>query len=82
MKAFQKEACSCRRYTREVKLVLPIAELALYNADMEEVIEPGEFELQIGSASDDIRIRRTIISEVGNLNFCKRIKKDGFCFVE
>lgn len=28
---------------------------------MEEVIEPGEFELQIGSASDDIRIRRTII---------------------
>ena len=60
LKAFQKELVPVG-YTREVKLVLPIAELALYNADMEEVIEPGEFELQIGSASDDIRIRRTII---------------------
>ena len=60
LKAFQKELVPVG-YTREVKLVLPIADLALYNADMEEVIEPGEFELQIGSASDDIRIRRTII---------------------
>lgn len=27
---------------------------------MKKVIEPGSFELQIGSASDDIRIRKTV----------------------
>ena len=29
---------------------------ALYNAKMEEVVEPGDFEIQIGAASDDIRL--------------------------
>ena len=43
-----------------VEIKLPMKELALWNARMEEVVEPGEFELQVGSASDDIRHRATI----------------------
>lgn len=46
--------------SRVVELKLPIKELALWNAHMEEVIEPGDFELQIGSASDDIKLREIV----------------------
>lgn len=45
---------------KTARLTLPISELALYNKDMKKVIEPGEFELQIGSASDDIKITKKI----------------------
>lgn len=45
---------------REITFTLPIRELALWNIQMEEVVEPGDFELQVGSASDDIRLRDTI----------------------
>lgn len=44
-------------------MTLPVSELAFYNADMQEVVEPGEFEIQIGAASDDIRIRRNAVVE-------------------
>ena len=46
--------------TQTVEIKLPMKEMALYNTKMEEVVEPGDFELQIGSASNDIRARRTI----------------------
>jgi beta-glucosidase len=46
--------------TAHVRIVIPVSELALYNDKMERVVEPGAFELQIGSASDDIRIRKVI----------------------
>ena len=60
LKAFRKELVRSGE-TRQIKLELPMAELALYNARMAEVVEPGEFEIQIGPASDDIRMKRTII---------------------
>ena len=41
-------------------LRLPVSELALYNARMQEVVEPGEFELQIGSASDKIHFTKVL----------------------
>jgi beta-glucosidase len=44
-----------------VRFDLPISELALYNADMKKVVEPGEFELQVGTASDQIKIIKTIL---------------------
>jgi Beta-glucosidase-related glycosidases len=47
--------------TQTVRLTLPISELSLYNKDMKRVVEPGEFELQIGAASDDIKITKKII---------------------
>jgi beta-glucosidase len=37
-----------------------MSELALYNADMKKVVEPGEFELQVGTASDQIKLIKTI----------------------
>lgn len=46
--------------SKTVELKLPVKELALWNARMEEVVEPGDFELQVGSASDDIRHKATI----------------------
>jgi beta-glucosidase len=46
--------------TRKVKFELPMKELALWNIDMKEVVEPGDFELQIGTASDNILLTKTI----------------------
>lgn len=60
LKAFQKETIKPGE-SKRIELRLPISELALYNVRMEELVEPGEFEIQIGSASDDIRIRKTIM---------------------
>ncbi|POY37205.1 glycosyl hydrolase [Solitalea longa] len=39
---------------------LPISELFLYNQQMQKVVEPGEFELQIGASSSDIKLKKTI----------------------
>lgn len=60
LKAFRKELLK-RGEAKQIELVLPVSELALYNAKMEEVVEPGEFEIQIGAASDDIRMKRIIL---------------------
>lgn len=46
--------------TATVTLTLPVAELALFDLNMKRVVEPGDFELQIGSASDDIRLMNII----------------------
>lgn len=46
--------------SKVVEIKLPMKELALWNTKMEEVVEPGDFELQVGSASDDIRQTATI----------------------
>ncbi|MES1224084.1 MAG: glycoside hydrolase family 3 C-terminal domain-containing protein, partial [Bacteroidota bacterium] len=43
-----------------VRFDLPISELALYNADMKKVVEPGEFELQAGTSSDQAALIKTI----------------------
>lgn len=59
LKAFKKVFVKSGN-SRQVELTLPISELALYNAKLEEVVEPGEFEIQIGAASDDIRFKKQI----------------------
>lgn len=59
LKAFRKELIK-QGENRKIDLLLPVSELALYNAEMKEVVEPGEFEIQVGTASDDIKIKRTI----------------------
>jgi beta-glucosidase len=43
-----------------ITLTFPVNELYLYNQNMKYIVEPGEFELQIGAASDDIKIIRKI----------------------
>jgi len=46
--------------TVNVRFELSMYELALYDVNMKKVVEPGEFELQVGSASDQIKLRKTI----------------------
>jgi beta-glucosidase len=46
--------------TVNVRLILPINELFLYNQEMKRVVEPGEFRLMIGSSSEDIRLKKNI----------------------
>jgi beta-glucosidase len=40
---------------------IPIEELGLWDKDMKYKVEPGEFEIMIGSSSEDIRLRKAII---------------------
>lgn len=49
--------------TASSEITIPVSELSLYDKDMKRVVEPGLFELQIGRASDDIRIKKTISVE-------------------
>ena len=59
LKAFSKKLIKAGKRMKFI-LEVPISELSLYNAKMDEVVESGEFEVQIGSSSDDIRFTRTI----------------------
>lgn len=43
--------------SQAVKFVLTPNQLALFNTQLEEVTEPGEFTVMIGAASDDIRLK-------------------------
>lgn len=40
-----------------VRFALTPSQLSLFNIEMEEVTEPGEFTVMIGSASNDIRLK-------------------------
>lgn len=60
LKAFKKEFIKAGGKIK-VELEVPISELALYNAKMDRVVEPGEFEIQIGNSSDNILFRKTIL---------------------
>ena len=39
---------------------IPMDELGLWDKDMNYVVEPGEFEIMVGSSSEDIRVQKTI----------------------
>ena len=44
---------------RTVKFILGPEELSFYDADMNLTVEPGTFEVMVGSSSEDIRLRGT-----------------------
>ena len=46
--------------TKTVQFTLGFRELALWNREMKQVVEPGEFHIWIGSSVADIRLRGTI----------------------
>ena len=46
--------------TQTVRLSIPVSELTILNEKNEAIVEPGEFEIQVGSASDHILLRKTI----------------------
>ncbi|MCK9343579.1 MAG: glycoside hydrolase family 3 C-terminal domain-containing protein [Massilibacteroides sp.] len=43
-----------------VNFSIPIEELGLWDQEMNYVVEPGEFEIMVGSSSNDILLRKTI----------------------
>lgn len=45
--------------TKTVKFILEPSHLSLLNKNMKSVVEPGEFEVLIGSSSVDIRLKKT-----------------------
>lgn len=59
LKGFDKQLIAPGE-THTFTISLPIDELAIYDESMNRVVEPGEFEIMIGSASDDIRRTHTI----------------------
>ena len=56
LKGFRHVALK-RGESKKVIFVLGKEELALYDTEMKQVVEPGEFEVKIGAASDDIRLK-------------------------
>ncbi|MBQ8423162.1 MAG: glycoside hydrolase family 3 C-terminal domain-containing protein [Coprobacter sp.] len=59
LKAFKKVLVE-KGESETVTLELPVSELALYDVRMNRVVEPGEFEIQIGSSSDKIHYNKVI----------------------
>lgn len=59
LKAFEKVTVLGNE-TQRVRLQIPVQQLGLYNRNMQYVVEPGEFELQAGGASDKIVLRKRI----------------------
>lgn len=53
--------------TRTVQLKVAVKDLYIVDAENKRMVEPGEFELQIGTASDNILQRKTIV--VGNFEY-------------
>jgi beta-glucosidase len=49
---------------KTVSFNLPVSELSFYDIKSNDfIVEPGEFEVQIGSSSEDIRLRKTFLVE-------------------
>jgi len=55
LRGFQRVALEAGE-EREVNFTLYPDDLALWNKEMKRVVEPGEFKIMIGAASDDIRL--------------------------
>lgn len=62
LKAFRKVGIKAGEKVT-VTLQVPLEELSLVNERLHRVIEPGEFEIQVGSSSDRIHFNKTIIYE-------------------
>lgn len=60
--------------TKQVTIKIPVSELALYNKEMKKVVEPGAFELQIGRASDDIRIKKMVTVDRASEKYIPTLK--------
>jgi beta-glucosidase len=61
-----KQLCGFERFRLEpgehkrVSFILDERHLSLWNTDMQRVVEPGEFEIMVGSSSEDIRLDGTL----------------------
>ena len=55
LKGFRRVALAAGE-TKTVRFVLPISSLGFHNVDLNYVVEPGAFEVMVGSSSEDIRL--------------------------
>ena len=55
LKAFERISLK-KGESKKVTFTLGEEELSLYNMEMKQVIEPGDFKVMVGAASDDIRL--------------------------
>lgn len=46
--------------SQTVSVSIPFHEFALWNLEMKNVVEPGDFEIQVGSSSQDIKLKEKI----------------------
>jgi len=60
LKAFQRVSLTPGE-TCQVRLELDVHQLGLYDAGLQFVVEPGEFDIMVGSSSEDIRLKGTLI---------------------
>jgi beta-glucosidase len=56
LKGFKKVELSPGE-TKKVEFTVDFDELSLWNQEMKKVVEPGDFEVQIGSSCEDIRLK-------------------------
>ncbi|MBN1866379.1 fibronectin type III-like domain-contianing protein, partial [Candidatus Sumerlaeota bacterium] len=60
LKGFER-VCLAAGESREVRIPLPIESLAYYDEGRNEFcVLPGEYEIQVGASSADVRLRATI----------------------
>lgn len=60
LKAFERIVLK-KGESKKVTFILHAEDLSLYNREMKQVVEPGEFRVMIGAASDDIRLKGKFI---------------------
>ena len=56
LKAFERVALK-KGESKKITFTLGEEELSLYNLEMKQVVEPGDFKVMVGAASDDIRLK-------------------------
>ena len=60
LKAFKKVELNPSEI-KNLKFEIPCSELGLWNRKMEYIVEPGEFEIMVGTSSDDIHLKSKIV---------------------
>jgi beta-glucosidase len=60
LKAFQRVSLQPGE-TCHVRLEVDVHDLGLYDAGLDYLVEPGEFDIMVGSSSEDIRLKGTLI---------------------
>ena len=45
--------------TKKLEFDIPVSELAIWNTDMKQIVEPGMFNVMIGASAEDIRLQQS-----------------------
>lgn len=60
LKAFKKVELN-QSETKKVEFEIPCSELGLWDRNMNYIVKPGEFEIQLGNSSRDIRLKDVVV---------------------